>query len=196
MKKSLATLILAGALLAPVSAFAIPMTLDFTINSYAAWNGVDYEDTSYAGHAVGEAGSGWVTFDDALGTFVDTDNGRVAIDLGFSWLGHTYDETTARIWVLTFDSNGLTEWGLGSLTGGCNLNCWANPGPTDMVMLTGGPAGSPGGITSLHIEGASGAMLGTITWTLRESSVPEPATLGLFGLGLLGAAAARRRRVV
>ena len=41
----------------------------------------------------------------------------------------------------------------------------------------------------------AGLAYGPVQWSVRGTSVPEPGTLALFGLGLVGLACVRRRRV-
>jgi hypothetical protein len=167
-------ILLAGALLAPVSAIAVPITVDFSVTAHSFTQG----GSSYAGYPLGTIGLGSFTFDAATSA--------TASDLSFQWLGMSFDETTAQIWHLDFLGDALVSWGIGALP--CTLSCITSPGPNDFF------AGAFGGLgyAAAHVEGAPGFTFGSLQWS--ATSVPEPATLGLLGLGLLGAAAGRRKR--
>jgi hypothetical protein len=54
---------------------------------------------------------------------------------------------------------------------------------------------SSGGSLNDGVNSGIGSGYGTVSWSVRSTSVPEPAMLGLFGLGLLGLAAAQRKKV-
>jgi hypothetical protein len=183
MLKSFRVLV-ASALLAPVGASAGMITVDFTVTASSVSQG----GSSYAGYPLGTVGVGSFTFDDSVGDFLTFGTaGITATDLSFDWLGMSFDETTAQIWHLDVGDGGLRSWGIGAAP--CALICIASPGPDDFFVTGYNNLG----YAAAHVAGAPGFTFGALRWT--TTSVPEPATLGLFGLGLLGAAAARRRRV-
>jgi len=64
--KSVTKILAAGLLLAPMSALATPIRVDFSIVSNFTLDG----SSTYNGYAVGSVGTGWFTFDDAVGNFV------------------------------------------------------------------------------------------------------------------------------
>jgi hypothetical protein len=195
MKNRLASLLVAGALLVPVSAFAVPITVDFTVTGTSATASNGSSLSSYNGYAVGTAGSGWFTIDNSIGDYSSFDVGIAPIDFQFDWLGVSFNQADSKLWSVGFDSAGaLAYWGFGSVVSpGCGLNCVSSVGPADFYLAGYAPPFGGGGVTAIHQTDVSGYMLGNTTWTVR-TSVPEPATLALFSLGLLGMGMVRRRR--
>lgn len=198
MLNSMSRVLIACAVLTPVSAFAVPITIDFSITAsqFLSRDGVFTPGGSYAGFPTGTVGGGSITLDDSIGSTSDLDIGLPTLDLDFSWLGQSFTETDATLWGVTFDTTGaLTSWGIGLRTitfPGCRLNCASTVGPTDFSLLGLKPSLESG---FMHVDGFDGSMFGVVDWTVGPArAVPEPATLGLFALGLLGVAVARRRR--
>lgn len=191
--KGFSRLLLAGIVFAPLAAHATPIRVDFTVTALG-WNMAPSPGIDYAGFAPGTLGGGYVTFDDALGSTTDIQAGLPTLDLEFNWLGQTYTEANASLWLLGFDAAGALDfWAFGP-TGpsvpGCGLNCISNVGPTDFWVVG---AVSRLSSTTLHLEGFDGGMVGSVAWTATRD-VPEPGTLGMFGAGLLGLMLLRRRR--
>jgi hypothetical protein len=190
--KPVSKILAVGLALAPLSALATPITVDFSVTATNAYDGIN-DTTSYNGFTAGALGSGSFTFDDVIGNYSSFTDGIVPTDLTFTWLGLTFTEPNTQIWSLQFDAAGaLFGWQIGALP--C-LNCVSTPGPTDF-FATGYRPYDPYNIAVAHQEGVSGWMNGSVAWTVHPASVPEPATLGLLAFGLLGAAAARRKRAV
>ena len=201
MSNSILRTIAACALLAPMGALATPITVDFTITATKTLgpDGVFTPGGSYAGFPTGTEGGGSFTFDDSLGTGWDTANGLPTIDLNFNWLGESFTEVDATVWLLSFNSvtGALESWGIGRRGGdpGCAVNCVSTIGPTDFQI--DGFTYSPDDAGYMHVEGFQGTMFGATTWTVGPAAVgvPEPGTLALFGAGLLGILVTRRKRI-
>jgi PEP-CTERM motif len=166
MKKKLLVMIAVGLLAGPMAANAVPVTYQFTVSD-------------------GLNSSGFFTYDDSIiplggGTLFQT---GLLTDLAFTWNGVAYDETTANTGILSFDSSGgLTFARFGTHCSGGTCSVLPD---TPSWSLTGGFffSGGDGSVTTYE-----GLRMG------RVSSVPEPGTLALFGLGLAGLGFARRRR--
>lgn len=95
---------------------------------------------------------------------------------------------------LQFNSVGtLIGWALGGTGGLCAALNRVSSGGADDFYVTGG---SPyNGTSAEHDADSPGWMIGGVrSWTATK--VPEPATLVLLGLGLLGVAAARRKHAL
>jgi hypothetical protein len=193
--KSFAKILIAGLLLAPVSALAVPITVDFTVTGTGALGvGNDFGATQYNGYALGTIGTGSFTIDDSIGNYANIDVGITPIDFSLDWAGVSFDEATVQLWHLGFNGAGVIDyWGFGLSGGYCMaLNCLSAAGPRDILIsgLTGFESHA-----TVHESEVYGWMSGTLTWNVRQStSVPEPATFGLFAMSLLGAAAVRRKR--
>jgi len=193
--KSIAKILSTGLLLAPMSALAVPITVDFTITSTGARDSGNNPVPQYNGFAPGSIGTGSFTIDDAMGNYSNLEVGVTPLDFSLNWAGVSFDESSAQLWQVSFDGAGsFNYWGFGLLGGNClNLNCHSSEGPAD--FFASGYTGTETGVASIHATGVSGWMSGSLTWSVRpQNSVPEPMTLGLLGFGLLGAGIARRKR--
>jgi hypothetical protein len=177
-------------LVAAAAAEATPITVDFSVTS---------NDVSNPSYGTGVVGTGYFTFDDSLMPVGGTGfigNPIVALptlDFFFSWFGVTFDESNAAIARLSFVDGVLTDWMAGgsylpSTCGFLRYACTSSGGQQADFDGFG-----TGGIAFTDAQ-RPGLAYGRVQWSLRETAVPEPGTLALFGLSALGLVVARRRR--
>lgn len=183
----------AFALLAATAAplHAAPITIDFTITS----------TVPNQGYAAGVLGTGFFTFDDALmpaggnGAIGNSIFGAPTLDLSFDWFGTHFDETNAGISTLWFANGAVSDWWIGGTYAApiCGLgrySCVHSAGAAPDFMLI---SSNGGGSMNDGVHNGIGSGYGTLNWSVRETSVPEPGVLSLLGLGLAGLAGLRRK---
>lgn len=177
-------------LLGAVAAEAAPITVDFTVTS---------NDVSNPAYARGVTGSGYFTFDDALmpvagsGLVGNPIAGLPTLDLFFNWFGVSFDESTARIGTLSFTDGLLSNWTIGgtylpATCGFLRYACTSSGGAAPDFDALGS-----GGLAFTDAQ-RSGLAYGPVQWSVRSTAVPEPGTLALFGIGMVGLAYVRRRQ--
>ena len=177
-------------LMSAMAAEAVPVTVDFTVTS---------NDVSNPSWERGVTGSGYFTFDDALmpgtgsGLVGNPILGLPTLDLFFNWFGVSFDESTAKIATLSFTDGVLSNWTIGgtyspATCGFLRYACTSSGGSAPDFDALGS-----GGLAFTDAQHA-GLAYGPVQWSVRGAAVPEPGTLALFGLGIMGLGFVRRRR--
>jgi hypothetical protein len=179
-----------GLLFGAAAAQATPITVDFSVTS---------NDVSNPSYGTGVVGTGYFTFDDAL--IPASGTGHLGnpivplptLDFFFEWFGVSFDESNAQIAVLDFADGALSNWMVGGsfrpascgfLTYACTSS---GGGAPDFDGLGSGGIGFTDGKRP-------GLAYGRVTWSVRDTAVPEPGTLALFGIAVGALAFVRRRR--
>ena len=179
-------------LMSAMAADAVPVTVDFTVTS---------NDVSNPSWERGVMGTGYFTFDDGLmpvsgnGLVGNPILGLPTLDLFFNWFGVSFDESTAKIGTLSFTDGVLSNWTIGgnyspATCGFLRYACTSSGGSAPDFDAVGS-----GGLAFTDAQHA-GLAYGPVQWSVRGAgtAVPEPGTLALFGLGILGLGFVRRRR--
>ena len=179
-------------LMSAMAAEAVPVTVDFTVTS---------NDVSNPSWERGVMGTGYFTFDDGLmpvsgnGLVGNPILGLPTLDLFFNWFGVSFDETTVKIATLGFTNGVLSNWTIGgnyspATCGFLRYACTSSGGSAPDFDAVGS-----GGLAFTDAQHA-GLAYGPVQWSVRGAgtAVPEPGTLALFGLGILGLGFVRRRR--
>jgi hypothetical protein len=143
-------------------------------------------------------GNGYFDFQPGYGLYVDMDgstgNAGTMTSTGISF-------ESGVLYTLSFDlagnwRNGSTETvtasvGLSGLLAEQEISLTQSTAFTTFTYTFVGD----GSTQSIYFEGSGGDNIGMLLDNVSISSVPEPATLALFGLGLAGFGFARRRKV-
>jgi PEP-CTERM motif len=177
-------------LMSAMAAEAVPVTVDFTVTS---------NDVSNPSWERGVMGTGYFTFDDGLmpvsgtGLVGNPILGLPTLDLFFNWFGVSFDETSAKIATLSFTNGVLSNWTIGgnyspATCGFLRYACTSSGGSAPDFDAVGS-----GGLAFTDAQ-HTGLAYGPVQWSVRGAAVPEPGTLALFGLGILGLGFVRRRR--
>jgi hypothetical protein len=177
-------LLVAAALVLPGSATAIPVTFTFS-------------DTIAAGPAIPGVSTG-----DALTLTIVADNGNATL-LNQSW--NLADIVSAFASVGTYSATYLPPHAANPVepvfttngAGVLNNTRWVNVGPNNTDVFSGGLADADvffGQNALIDAQDRVAFLNGNVLSEAQWSVVPEPSTLSLSALGLLGLAAARRRR--
>jgi hypothetical protein len=170
--------VLTAAVVALVSfgANASPITYDFTVTGTTGpLSGITATGSFAYDSSIVPAGGGSVSGTNLLTT------------LNFTWDGIIYNQTTANTGSLGFDPSGAlfnAEFGTNCTAGGCSTTSGFEQWEVSQTVL-----GSVGGF-EYGIAGHEGLFVGNA----RLTKVPEPLTLSIFGAGLAGAVAIRRRK--
>ena len=148
-----------------------PVTYDFTV-------------TAINGPLTGDVSDGSFSFDSSIvprGPGVLT--GPLLTSVSFTWDGITYNSSTANTGFLGFNSGGtLAEVVFGNFCSG--VGCGSGGG-SETWVVQGNTAGNG---FSYSVPSSPFGWNGTVSFSpaMSGTSVPEPSTLGLLGLGLAG----------
>ena len=182
-------LTIAAGVMAPTTALAAPVFITYP-----------FEVTATSGPLAGVTAAGTFTYDTAI---TPTGGGQLLAvgllsDLNFTWDSITYNASTANTgWLYLGSAGNFLAGGFGTncIAGGCGVDAFTDQwafgdvfGKVDFDYATPSSFGYPGTgvIGNPTCTSLSGAPV--------PCSLPEPATLALFGVGLAGIGLARRKR--
>jgi hypothetical protein len=181
---SLRTRTIATAAIALTGAFfAIPASATPVLCQDASRNHM-YIDSAYVSSCV-DAGTGNVNGN------VNTDSFLLSNpDLDYTGIGSASFAQAGNIGYFAFNSSYWTNWA--SLALGFKFGTGNQPDEWFVYNLD--PNVSSGWWTFVNVFNRGGGLSHVQIYGVERRGVPEPGTLGLVGLGLVGAALARRRK--
>jgi hypothetical protein len=172
MKINVLALFITALVAGPVAVNATPLTYDFTVTGGAVTSSGSFTFDS----SIIPAGGGYINHTKLFST------------LSFTWQGNSYNQTTANTAQLGFNSSGALVgalFGTNCGAGGCGIHVRTSEWWVSWFPRTNDFA--------YALTTVGGTYEGTASITEAQPSVPEPGTLGLFGLEL-GALILIRRR--
>ena len=157
------------------------------------------------------SGDGLLTFDSDTGlewldlseTLDQSYNDIIGGYGGFTTTHSFRYASNAEVLDLIDNAGGDNPVGISNLLAmlGCTINCSGdNPGAFGIVSETGGLVEyswflNSGANSDVWVPGADGHLPETGSLLVRNAPVPEPATILLFGIGLLGIARLNRKKI-
>lgn len=190
------------------SAFALVVWLGSASSAFASWVTFDIVWTG-VGSLSGASVTGFITFDDAsVPELRPPDDGEISLpsltrvsDLAVTITGASSGNGTFSL----SDFDRILFWSAQPLDLTKELigqGCFGTSDCGDFNLFAA-TEGAPDGVFNFILcpdgvscEGQGEAYLQVTSMTPGEARIPEPTTLALFGLGLAGLGAMRRRRIV
>jgi hypothetical protein len=168
------------AMLYAIPASAVPLLCEDVTQNHM------YVDTSYVSSCV-DAGSGNINGNPATDDFLLANPGLDYTNLGLGG----FTQPTKTTGTFSLDSNLWNDWS--SIAIGFKFGTGGYPDQWFVYLLD--PLVSSGTWSFVNVFGKGGGLSHVQLYGVETNrQVPEPGTLGLFGIALIGAAIARRRK--
>lgn len=135
---------------------------------------------------------------DQVGSFTDGGNGSVPVSYVAPPVGISQDASLDELFIYSLSNNGGASWqnaGIDLVAGFIGIPTAGSSGTRPTEEEAGGsPGAGPFDAMRLDVNFGLEGSNDRYTWNGAAVVIPEPSTLVLLGLGLLGLGARRRRR--